>query len=73
MTGEGVEAADNEELADMFSSANSIRSSKISSDSPVDTFIENPDSASELMLLLFPALIEDSFQPLPLVELGVDE
>ena len=36
MTGEGVEAADDkEELADMFSSANSIRSSKISSDSPV--------------------------------------
>jgi hypothetical protein len=56
MTGEGVEPADDkEELADMFSSANSIRSSKISSDSPVDTFIEKPDSASELMLLLFPA------------------
>ena len=36
-TGEGVEVADDkEELADMFSSANSIRSSKISSDSPAN-------------------------------------
>jgi len=70
MTGEGVETADNEELADMFSSVDvsSIRSSINSSDSPVETFIEKPDSASELILLLFPA----SFQPLA-EELGVEE
>lgn len=69
MTGEGVDTVDNEEVADKFSSANPIRSSKISSDSPVETLMENPDSASELMLLLFPT----SFQPLFAEVVGVEE
>ena len=40
MTGEGVETADNEELADMFSSVavSSIRSSINSSDSPAKDY-----------------------------------
>lgn len=69
MTGEGVDTVDNEEVADKFSSASPIRSSNISSDSPVETLMENPDSASELMLLLFPT----SFQPLLVEVLGVEE